>query len=135
MAAAVEDPRPLPSTPALLYDGTCGLCAAFARLVAWADRDDRLRVLPFQDPEAQAWLVGWPADRIESAAHLVLPDGRVVSGPDALAGVLDRLPAVGPLHSAAGGSKLIQSLDAFAYRLGAALREGAWCRVSPPSEG
>ncbi|MCX8040763.1 MAG: DCC1-like thiol-disulfide oxidoreductase family protein [Planctomycetota bacterium] len=57
----------------LLYDGSCGLCAALARTAA---RRWRLRALDQRQPLAQRWL-GAPS---ESAVALRLPDGRLLRG-------------------------------------------------------
>lgn len=71
------------SVPTLIYDGECGMCRrAVQRLRAW-DREQRLAFLPFQDGEAvQRFGVALPA--LAAAMHLVLPDGRVFSGADAV---------------------------------------------------
>ncbi len=71
------------SVPTLIYDGECGLCQrAVQRLRAW-DREHRLAYLPFQDEETvRRFGIGLPA--LAAAMHLVMPDGRVFSGADAV---------------------------------------------------
>ena len=78
--------------PVLLYDGECRYCVEWAdrlrsmdpdhaiALVAAAERD-RLPGVPFIEPDA-----------LDRAIHLVLPDGRVLVGADAVVAVLRRLP-------------------------------------------
>ena len=75
--------------PTLIYDGDCGLCRrAVHRLQLWA-RALRRGYLAFQDAEAvRRFGSGLPA--LAAAMHLLLPDGRVFSGADAV-------PALGRL--------------------------------------
>ncbi len=81
----------LPGQPTLIYDGECGLCrAAVATLTRW-DRERRIALIAFQDRERVARFgIGLPA--LAAAMHLVLPDGRVLAGADAVPELLRRLP-------------------------------------------
>ena len=67
----------------LIYDGECGMCReAVQRLRRW-DREQRLRYIPFQDESGVARFgIALPA--LAAAMHLVLPDGRVFAGADAV---------------------------------------------------
>ena len=69
--------------PTLIYDGECGMCReAVQRLQGW-DREQRLRYVPFQDENAVSRFgIALPA--LAAAMHLVLPDGRVFAGADAV---------------------------------------------------
>jgi len=69
--------------PTLIFDGECGFCRrSVERLRRW-DRDHRLRYVPFQDETAVAQFgIALPA--LAAAMHLVLPDGRVFAGADAV---------------------------------------------------
>ena len=71
------------SRATLIYDGECGLCQrAVLRVRGW-DREQRLAYVAFQDgPAVQQFGIGLPA--LAAAMHLVLPDGRVFSGADAV---------------------------------------------------
>jgi len=69
--------------PTLIFDGECGLCRrAVERLRGW-DREHRLRFIPFQD-EAAVRGFGLALPALAAAMHLVLPDGRVFAGADAV---------------------------------------------------
>lgn len=70
-------------TPALIYDGECGLCRRAVALVRRWDRERRLRYIPFQDEEATREF-GLALPALAAAMHLVLPDGRVFAGADAV---------------------------------------------------
>ena len=73
----------LAADPTLIYDGECDICQqAVARLRRW-DRECVLRFVPFQDTSAVARFgIALPA--LAAAMHLVLPDGRVYPGADAI---------------------------------------------------
>jgi len=69
--------------PTLFYDGECGFCRdAVAVLSRW-DREGRIELIPFQDA-ARVARFGLPLPALAAAMHLVLPDGRVVAGADAV---------------------------------------------------
>jgi predicted DCC family thiol-disulfide oxidoreductase YuxK len=79
----------LPEHATLIYDGECGLCrAAVARVRRW-DRDGRLDYVAFQDPAVERFGIDLPA--LVAAMHLLLPDGRVFAGADAVPHLLRRL--------------------------------------------
>lgn len=80
-------------TPALLYDGDCGFCRCAAALIATWDGARRLRILPLADPEAIQLFGDMPLERQAATWHLVTEDGSVRSGGDAVAPLMDRLPA------------------------------------------
>jgi predicted DCC family thiol-disulfide oxidoreductase YuxK len=69
--------------PTLIFDGECGVCRRAVALVRRWDREQRLRYVPFQDEEAiREFDIALPA--LAAAMHLVLPDGRVFAGADAV---------------------------------------------------
>ena len=84
-------PERPPARPTLIYDGECGMCRALvARLAVW-DREHRIALVPFQDEAAVARFgIGLPA--LAAAMHLILPDGRVAAGADAVPELLRVLP-------------------------------------------
>jgi predicted DCC family thiol-disulfide oxidoreductase YuxK len=83
-----------PDRPTLVFDGTCGFCRDTVRLVARWDRAGRLVLVPFQDA-GQVAALGLAPPAVAAALHLVLPDGRVFAGADAVAELLRLLPGLG----------------------------------------
>ena len=87
-------PMPLaasPTNPTLIYDGECGICQQAVALVRRWDREHVLHYIPFQDEVAVARFgIALPA--LAAAMHLVLPDGRVYTGADALPKLLRLFP-------------------------------------------
>jgi predicted DCC family thiol-disulfide oxidoreductase YuxK len=77
--------------PTLIYDGECGLCRQIVARVAEWDRHRRLVLVPFQD-EARVARLGVPLAALAAAMHLLLPDGRVLAGADAVPELLRLLP-------------------------------------------
>ncbi|HXF95740.1 MAG TPA: DUF393 domain-containing protein [Gemmatimonadales bacterium] len=87
----------LPDRPTLIYDGECGLCRQSVDQVRRWDRDGRIAVVPFQDREAvERFGIALPA--LAAAMHLLLPDGRVFAGADAVPELLKLLPGKGWLR-------------------------------------
>jgi predicted DCC family thiol-disulfide oxidoreductase YuxK len=84
--------RPMvPDDPTVIYDGECGICRRSVDLLRRWDRSGVLRFMPFQDARGVAALeLSLPA--LAAAMHLVLPDGRVYAGADAVPPLLRLLP-------------------------------------------
>jgi predicted DCC family thiol-disulfide oxidoreductase YuxK len=104
----------------VLYDRDCGLCTWSAeRLRAWDGRRERLRFVPLQSAEADAFLGDMERDRRFSSWHVVA-DGEVHSAGAAAAPVLRRLPGGRPLARLA--ERLPRTTE-LAYRIVTARRE------------
>ena len=73
--------------PTLIYDGECGFCRQWVDRVRRWDRRRALALVPFQD-QARVAALGLPLPALAAAMHLVLPDGRVFAGADAVAELL-----------------------------------------------
>ncbi|MEE9237194.1 MAG: DCC1-like thiol-disulfide oxidoreductase family protein [Thermoplasmata archaeon] len=123
--------RPASGSATLLYDGDCGVCTVFARLIAMADFRHQLGILPFQDRGARHLLEGWTQAQIERSTHFVTPDGRVYSGQKALHHTLSLLPIIGPAHLRLGSSSFVIRLEGALYNVGKALRNQMKC--APPA--
>ncbi len=80
-----------PERPTLIYDGECGFCRASVDLALRWDREHRLDTVPFQD-QGRVAAFGIPLPALAAAMHLVLPDGRVFAGADAVPEILRLLP-------------------------------------------
>ncbi len=77
--------------PTLIYDGECGVCQQAVALLRRWDREHVLRFVPFQDRAAIARFgIALPA--LAAAMHLILPDGRVYAGADAMPELLLLFP-------------------------------------------
>ena len=80
----------LPERATLIYDGECGMCrSAVARVRQW-DQIGRLVYVQLQDPAVGRFGIELPA--LAAAMHLILPDGRVYAGADAVPEILKLLP-------------------------------------------
>lgn len=77
--------------PTLIYDGECGICQQAVALLKRWDRKQVLRFVPFQDQRRVAEFgIALPA--LAAAMHLILPDGRVYAGADAVPELLRLFP-------------------------------------------
>lgn len=86
------------SRPVLLFDGRCGFCRRWvARLRAW-DRRGRIETLDGALRRERPELPPISDAAMDRAMQLVLPDGRVVGGGEALREVLRYLPGGPPLR-------------------------------------
>jgi predicted DCC family thiol-disulfide oxidoreductase YuxK len=86
MAAAADR-----ADPTLIYDGECGICQRAVVLLKRWDRERVLRFVSFQEGAAVARFgIALPA--LAAAMHLILPDGRVYAGADAVPELLRILP-------------------------------------------
>ena len=75
----------------LIYDGECGMCQRAVTLLRRWDREHVLRYVPFQDGAAVAQFhIALPA--LAASMHLILPDGQVYAGADAVPELLRRFP-------------------------------------------
>ncbi len=88
----------------LIYDGECGFCREAVALVTRWDRERRVTLIPFQE-QARVAAFRIPLPALAAAMHLVLPDGRVLAGADAVPDLLRLLPGkrwLAPLFAVPG---------------------------------
>jgi predicted DCC family thiol-disulfide oxidoreductase YuxK len=72
-----------PAKPLMIFDGDCNFCIFWIR--RWQRRiGDRLECLPFQDPQIAARFPEIPREQFEAAVQLILTDGMVYSGAEAV---------------------------------------------------
>jgi predicted DCC family thiol-disulfide oxidoreductase YuxK len=75
----------------LIYDGTCPLCM---RAVKWVRKymlPGTIELMACQDPKRPGRFPEMPESQCMTAMQFVLPDGRVLSGTDALPSILRRM--------------------------------------------
>jgi len=77
---------------AVIYDGACPLCRGSVAWIRARDRGGAFDFVPFQDPGFAERFPQVPLPACEQAVTLVLPDGSLRSGADALPEILRRLP-------------------------------------------
>ncbi len=86
---------PGPAPAVLIYDADCAMCRASALWLLKRALDggaDALEVLPCRSPARRARFPGISDDTCMQAMQLVLPDGRVLAGADAVPEILARIP-------------------------------------------
>lgn len=81
--------------PVLLYDGSCAFCRAWVDRIRRWDRRNRIDLLPASERFSAPDLPQLSNEAVNAAMHLVLPDGRVVSGGGAVPELLRLLPGGG----------------------------------------
>lgn len=84
---------PAPHRWPVLYDAECGLCRILLAGLLRCDRDDRLRLVALQAPEAGELLADLPPAARAESWHLISPAGERYSGGAALPPLLRLLPA------------------------------------------
>ena len=78
--------------PVLLYDGNCAFCRAWVSRIRRWDRNNRIELLPASERSHIASLPPLSDEAVNAAMHLVLTDGRILSGGRAIPEILRRLP-------------------------------------------
>ncbi len=76
----------------LIYDGECGICRRSVRWVQERDREERIELVPYQDPTVPERFPEIPRDDMERAMQLVARDGARWEGARALEEILAILP-------------------------------------------
>lgn len=110
-----------PDTLWVLYDAECPMCTSSVDWALRLDRHQRLRPIASDSPEARALLEARHHQRLEREMHVISEREGVVTGADAIAAILRRLPGWGW----AGwlmGSPLVLPVARPAYRAFAARR-------------
>lgn len=114
---------------ALVYDGDCDFCTRSVRLLSRLDTRRQLTFIPLQDPDLPRRHPGLDPAALQRAMHLILPDGRVLAGAEALPHIARMLPLGRPfslLFRLPGVMDLADRL----YRLVARNRHRLGCRSS-----
>lgn len=107
---------PPPRKPLLIYDGDCGFC------LRWVGRWKRITgsaidYLPFQDKAISQQFPKIPREALETAVHLIEPDGSVTSGAEASFRALAVNPRYARLPRWYQGSRLFAKAAEAIYRL------------------
>lgn len=126
---------PVDTTPAvLIYDGDCSMCRASAFWLlrrALAGGASELEILPCRSPVRRIRFPHVSDETCLQAMQLVLPDGRIRSGADAVPEILARIPRwrwVARLFDLPG----VRPLSRRAYTWIAANRMRLSCAVGRP---
>jgi predicted DCC family thiol-disulfide oxidoreductase YuxK len=77
----------------LAYDTDCGPCTKFKQGVDFLDKYNKIDFLSLNDADSNGMLESVPKDLRFQSFHLIFPDGRVLSGADALLDLIGILPA------------------------------------------
>ena len=79
----------------LVYDAECPMCRASALwLMRLAIRAGQLEILPCRSPVRARRFPALTEEQCLTAMQLVLPDGRIVAGADAVPELLRRIPSL-----------------------------------------
>ena len=76
----------------LLYDDDCPLCLHFQEWVQRRDRHHIIEPVGFKDARIPKIVPQISAERLQKSFHLVMPDGKVLSGSRAMPTLLGLLP-------------------------------------------
>lgn len=122
--------------PVLVYDGLCGFCRGWvARLTRWGLTG--VDLIPAEERHARVDLPAISDAQVDREMVLVLPDGRILGGGDALPDLYSRVPRLRPI---AGLLRLpgVRTIRNAVYRWMAARRTRDACeipsRVDPPAD-
>jgi len=88
-------PQP-PAVVAALFDGDCGVCSRSSAWFGPRNGAGRVERLDLRDPVAAERFPQLDPEAVRALMHVVLPDGRVVIGLDAVIAVLAELSGAWP---------------------------------------
>lgn len=111
----------------MVYDADCGPCTRFRDAVSFLDSRHRMEYTGINEAEGAGLLDALPLSARHRSFHLVFPDGRVVSGADALPGLTGLLPGGSVPSFLLGSSTVVFSAAAFVYSVFARLHETGSC--------
>lgn len=115
----------------LAYDSDCGPCTRFRRAVGFLDTYGKFEFMSLEHADEEGHLDTIPMSLRHRSFHLVAPDGRTLSGANALPKLVSLLPAgtilSGILTSAPGGLKA----TAFVYSVASRLHDTGSCQYKP----
>lgn len=94
------------SRPLVIYDGGCRICTGSLTWLQRLDRDHLFEARPLQDERIYAEYPGLTRAACEEAIHVLLPDGRIFRGAEAIREIALRLPLTRPLGRLMGLSVL-----------------------------
>jgi predicted DCC family thiol-disulfide oxidoreductase YuxK len=81
----------------VLYDGLCRFCTGSAKKLARLAGKRRIETVSFQDEGVLERFPDIGYDALMKRMHVVMPDGRVFAGAEAVTRVIAALPIVGAL--------------------------------------
>ena len=76
---------------ALIYDGTCPICSSAVAWIEENEKEDSLEMVPCQAEGLDIRFPDVQRDKCMKAMHIVLPDGTILGGEQALPEIFKRL--------------------------------------------
>ncbi len=89
--------RNAPKSALVIYDGTCPMCTFQMRVLSRLDRQNRIRFLPIDDPEAAQEAPNLTRSQLREAIHVLTPDKQIHRGARAIRFLAARLWPLWPL--------------------------------------
>lgn len=115
----------------VLFDQDCGLCSGIARLLRRLDGRDALELVPFDEAERRGLARDLSPEEFYGSFHVVVAD-QVVSGPEAIPHVMERLPLGRGPARLLRRSAFLQTVVARGYGWVARRRHLSGCRCHSP---
>ncbi|MDA4136159.1 MAG: DCC1-like thiol-disulfide oxidoreductase family protein [Thaumarchaeota archaeon] len=112
----------------LVYDSDCGPCDSFKRVVSFLEPRGNLEYLSLHEADSEGLLDEIPLRSRHASAHLVRPDGDVLSGAGAIPQLLEFLPGGFIAAKVVGGWEPARRFAGFAYGVASRLHDGRGCR-------
>ena len=112
----------------VIYDGECNICRQMKEGVDGVDRSHRLEWIPYQEPTLLQRFPQLSLEACQKAMHVVLEDGSVRAGGDAVPVILERV-GLKPLAAALRLPGMHALVD-FAYNWVASHRHDLGCNSS-----
>lgn len=114
----------------LVYDSSCGPCAAFRAFIGFLDPRKQLRFVPLGEAERAGMLSSVRADLRWRSFHLVSSEGAAASGAQALPLLARFLPGGGAISKAMLACQPLNGAVAFGYSALSRMHDQGKCAVS-----
>lgn len=107
-------PRCTPLRCTIIYDGACNFCLRQMDRIRRGDRDQAFEFVPYQSPDVAVQFPQLAATDFSTGLRIVLPNGTVRRGADAVYEIARRMPGrrwLAPLYQVPG----LKQLARFGY--------------------
>ncbi len=118
----------------LIYDSACGICVKFRRFVDFLDPREKLEFSSLLDADAGGLLSSMPIALRHKSFHFRLPNGKILSGAEAVPELMRQLPSGSLLNWFVTGAPIGMTVIRFLYGNISRFHDSDSCRYTKTVE-